>query len=99
MKKLSLLVLGVSAMSALMVTAAIFADPEPHLPTITITAPVALSATKSITTVAGMPPVINPHNLYSETGQNMFNPVVKDDLLRVYVPNLRSNSVTVIDPV
>jgi YVTN family beta-propeller protein len=45
-----------------------------------------------------MPPVINPLNLYSETGANMFNPVVKDDLERVYVPNLRSNDVSVIDP-
>ncbi|WP_243405443.1 YncE family protein [Solimicrobium silvestre] len=45
-----------------------------------------------------MPPVINPQNIYSENGANMFNPVVKDDLPRIYVPNLRSNDVTVIDP-
>lgn len=87
MKKLSLF--GVS----LLVTAAIFAAPQANSPTASNTAP------KAIATVPGMPAVVNPLNLYSETGANMFNPVVKDDLQRVYVPNLRSNSVTVIDPV
>lgn len=51
-----------------------------------------------IPTVAGMPGVSNPRNLYSDTGANQFNPVVKGDLERVYVPNLRGNDVTVIDP-
>ncbi len=54
---------------------------------------------KPVVTVAGMPAVINPLNLYSETGANMFSPVVKDDLPRIYVPNLRSRNVSVIDPV
>ncbi|MEO7955016.1 MAG: hypothetical protein ABIR35_13135, partial [Polaromonas sp.] len=45
-----------------------------------------------------MPPVADADNLYSETRTDNFNPAVKDDLERVYVPNLRSNDVSVIDP-
>ena len=52
----------------------------------------------SVTTVNGMPPVIDPHNLYSETTAGKLSATVKDHLERVYVPNLRSNDVTVIDP-
>ena len=52
----------------------------------------------AIATVAGMPPVVDPNNLYSETsGPEHVNPALKDDLVRVYVPNLRGNSVSVID--
>ncbi|MEO7051843.1 MAG: YncE family protein, partial [Rhodanobacter sp.] len=49
-------------------------------------------------TVAGMPAVVNPANLYSESGANHFSPAVKGALQRVYVPNLRSDDVYVIDP-
>ena len=51
-----------------------------------------------ITTVDGMPPVLDADNLYSETRTDQFKADVKDDLERVYVPNLRSNAVSVIDP-
>ena len=51
-----------------------------------------------ITTVPGMPAVVDARNLYSETGSTHLSPQVKDDLERVYVPNLRSNDVSVIDP-
>ncbi|WP_287985709.1 YncE family protein [Piscinibacter sp.] len=43
-----------------------------------------------------MPPVPVASNLYSETGK--FSEVVKGDLERIYVPNLRSNDVYVVDP-
>jgi YVTN family beta-propeller protein len=46
----------------------------------------------------GMPPVVDPHNLYSQAGANMFSPAVAGALPRVYVPNLRGGDVTVIDP-
>ncbi|HEU0231419.1 MAG TPA: YncE family protein [Burkholderiaceae bacterium] len=59
--------------------------------------PVASAAT-SIDTVPGMPPVVNPNNLYSEAGVNHFSPAVAGALSRVYVPNVRSNDVYVIDP-
>ncbi|SDG44789.1 hypothetical protein [Paraburkholderia phenazinium] len=56
------------------------------------------AAAASVTTVAGMPPVVNPANLYSEAGVNHLSPAVAGALQRVYVPNLRSNDVYVIDP-
>lgn len=46
----------------------------------------------------GMPPVPDPHNLYSETTADHLSPQVQGHLQRVYVPNLRSNDVYVIDP-
>ena len=58
----------------------------------------AAFAASSVTTVAGMPPVTNANNMYSEAGFNHFSPAVAGALQRVYVPNLRSNDVYVIDP-
>jgi YVTN family beta-propeller protein len=49
-------------------------------------------------TVPGMPPVINPSNLYGEAAAGRLSPAVADALPRVYVPNRQSNSVFVIDP-
>jgi len=56
------------------------------------------SAASPIKTVPGMPPVIDPNNLYSETQAGKLSPVVSGALPRVYVPNRQSNDVTVIDP-
>lgn len=59
----------------------------------------AAVAVPGITTVPGMPPVVDAHNLYSETnGPARIQPAVKEDLARIYVPNLRSKDVYVIDP-
>ncbi|MEO8987765.1 MAG: YncE family protein [Rhodanobacter sp.] len=58
----------------------------------------AAHAAPTVVTVAGMPPVVNPANLYSESGANDLSPAVKGALQRVYVPNLRSDDVYVIDP-
>jgi YVTN family beta-propeller protein len=44
-----------------------------------------------------MPPVPDPKNLYSETGAGRLSPVVATHLPRVYVPNVKANTVTVID--
>jgi YVTN family beta-propeller protein len=55
-------------------------------------------APEPIVTVPGMPPVIDPTNLYSETGADRVSAALKNDLPRVYVPNRRSNTVSVIDP-
>ena len=55
-------------------------------------------AAPAVATVAGMPPVTNAANLYSEAGVNRLSPAVAGALPRVYVPNLRSNDVYVIDP-
>ena len=51
-----------------------------------------------VQTVPGMPPVADPANLYSETAAHKMRPDVAKALPRVYVPNRRSNDVTVIDP-
>jgi len=51
-----------------------------------------------IETVPGMPAVVDPKNLYSETAAGHMSPAVSGQLERVYVPNLRSNDVYVIDP-
>ncbi|MBS0521417.1 MAG: YncE family protein [Proteobacteria bacterium] len=56
------------------------------------------TAAKSVATVPGMPPVIDPSNLYSETVAGKMSPAVQGALSRIYVPNRRGNSVTVIDP-
>lgn len=49
-------------------------------------------------TVPGMPPVLNDNNIYSEQGVNKMSPIVANHKPLVYVPNNRSDSVTVIDP-
>jgi YVTN family beta-propeller protein len=53
---------------------------------------------RTIQTVPGMPPVVDPNNLYSETKPDKLSPVVAKHLHRVYVPNRTSNDVWVIDP-
>src|SRR5215813_5673673 len=52
---------------------------------------------RPIETVPGMPPVVDPSNLYSETRPDKLSPAVANALPRVYVPNLKSNDVWVID--
>lgn len=53
---------------------------------------------RAVETVSGMPPVVDPENLYSEMGANHFSPAVEGALYRVYVPDRISGDVTVIDP-
>jgi len=55
-------------------------------------------AANAVQTVPGMPGVPDPSNLYSEARAGMLADKVKGDLPRVYVPNLQSNDVYVIDP-
>ncbi len=45
-----------------------------------------------------IPPVVDPGNLYSETGPGKLSDAVTGHLARVYVPNRISNDVYVIDP-
>ena len=51
-----------------------------------------------VATVPGMPPVVNSSNLYSEASAGQLSPAVANALPRIYVPNLRSNDIYVIDP-
>jgi YVTN family beta-propeller protein len=66
--------------------------------TLTLLAGIAVGAHGQPVTVPGMPPVIDPHNIFSETVPAKVSPAVAQDLPRVYVPNLRSDDVYVIDP-
>lgn len=56
------------------------------------------AAPAPVQTVAGMPPVVNAQNLYSEIGVNKFSPATAGALSRIYVPNIKSSDVYVIDP-
>jgi YVTN family beta-propeller protein len=55
-------------------------------------------AADPVNTLPGMPPVVDPANLYGETAAGHLSPAVQGALSRIYVPNLRSNDVYVIDP-
>jgi YVTN family beta-propeller protein len=55
-------------------------------------------APSPVATVPGMPPVPDAANLYSEAAAGKMSAAVAADLPRVYVPNVRSNDVYVIDP-
>ncbi|WP_328861806.1 YncE family protein [Streptomyces sp. NBC_00306] len=46
----------------------------------------------------GMPPVLNPKDVYAADRPGMFSPAVKGFPSRIYVPNTNSNTVSVIDP-
>ena len=56
------------------------------------------AAPRSVQTLPGMPTVVDPNNLYSETRSDKLSTVVAKHLPRVYVPNRSSNDVWVIDP-
>src|SRR6266404_6146484 len=53
----------------------------------------------TLDTFPGMPPVTDPVNLYRGAAAGELSPAAAEALPRVYVPNLRSNDVYVIDPV
>src|SRR5205085_4691038 len=46
----------------------------------------------------GIPPVVDPRNVYSETTAGKLSPATAGALQRVYVPNVKSGDVYVIDP-
>jgi YVTN family beta-propeller protein len=52
----------------------------------------------AVATVPGMAPVPDPTNLYSETAAGKMSPNVAGALERVYVPNHKGHTVSVIDP-
>ena len=60
-----------------------------------VSAPAAMGVHSSL---PGMPPLSDPKNVYGDIGPGHMSALVKDQLARVYVPNLRSNDVYVIDP-
>jgi YVTN family beta-propeller protein len=87
---------GAAALGWMAVTQA--QSPAP-LPTTTPAASApAAPAPPAVATVPGMPPVVDAKNLYTEQGAGKVQAVIAGDLPRVYVPNLRSGDVYVIDP-
>ena len=62
------------------------------------TRPQSVPVAAVVATVPGMPGVADPANLYSETAAGKLSPAVQGALPRVYVPNRRANTVSVIDP-
>jgi YVTN family beta-propeller protein len=65
---------------------------------VTIGAMAAASLASAVETVPGMPPVVDPNNLYSETAADKMSAATDGALRRVYVPHVQSNDVYVIDP-
>jgi YVTN family beta-propeller protein len=65
---------------------------------ITVAQPSAVVPMPAIATVPGMPPVMDAANLYADATAGKLSAAVAGDLPRVYVPNVKSNDVYVIDP-
>ena len=59
---------------------------------------IGIHAAGPVVTVPGMPPVVDPLNLYSETTEGKMSPAAQGALPLVYVPNVQSSDVYVIDP-
>ena len=56
------------------------------------------SATDPAAPLPGMPPVLDPHDIYVADLPGRLSPAVKDYPARIYVPNSGSNTVDVINP-
>src|ERR1700716_2014089 len=57
-----------------------------------------VTGTVTGTALPGMPPVLDPKDIYAADRPNALSPVVKTFPSLVYVPNSDSNAVDVIDP-
>jgi DNA-binding beta-propeller fold protein YncE len=60
--------------------------------------PSAAPTAPAVTVLPGMPPVVNPANVYSEAGAGMLSPTAAAAKPLVYVPHSGSGEVMVIDP-
>jgi len=80
---------AMAAMSADASGVASFTPPTPVAP--------STSPAPTIDVLPGMPPVVDPHNIYSEAGVNMLGAVAQQSKAYAYVPNTKSGDVWVID--
>jgi YVTN family beta-propeller protein len=55
-------------------------------------------APSKVNVLPGMPPVLDPSNVYSADGPGMISPVAAHFPARIYVPNSKSDTVDIIDP-
>ncbi|MFF3908710.1 hypothetical protein ACFYZJ_22615 [Streptomyces sp. NPDC001848] len=60
--------------------------------------PVQRAQPQALQGLPGMPPVLDPKDVYAADRPGQLSPVVKDFPSRVYVPNTNSDTVSVIDP-
>lgn len=58
----------------------------------------SFSIAKNIHKLNNTPPISHAYNIYANAGPNMFSEIVRNALPRIYVPNTRDNTVSVIDP-
>jgi len=63
-----------------------------------LAAPVLLAQAQTPGTLPGMPPLVDPQNLYSQSAAGKLGTATAGALSRIYVPNLKSGDVYVIDP-
>jgi DNA-binding beta-propeller fold protein YncE len=66
-------------------------------PTTTVLAGAAATAAAGVAPLPGMPPPLDPHDLYAADRPGRLSRVVRSDPALVYVPNSGSNTVDVID--
>ena len=59
--------------------------------------PPAAPVAPAVDVLPGMPPVVDPNNIYSEAGANMLGPSARQSKAYAYVPHSKSGDVWVID--
>jgi YVTN family beta-propeller protein len=94
---------SLAALAALCVSAACSSSTQPSSTSGKASSPGPASAANSqpdkpLNLLPGMPPVLDRNDIYSADRPNELSPVVKDFPSLVYVPNSKSNSVSIIDP-
>ncbi|HXE13473.1 MAG TPA: cytochrome D1 domain-containing protein [Bryobacteraceae bacterium] len=89
----------------LMVAAGLFALPAAWLPLHAVDAArapgilfAAAPPPDGYSLLPGMPPLLDPNNVYSADRPGMLSPAVNGVPYRVYVPNSKSDTVDIIDP-
>jgi YVTN family beta-propeller protein len=58
----------------------------------------SVTATQSLDLLPGMPPLVDPHDVYAAARPGNLSPIVSGFPERVYVPNSGADTVDVIDP-
>lgn len=94
------LTLAVSAaLSALFLTVACSSSPQPDsLASKSAAAPDKTASSSNLNLLPGMPPVEDVNDIYSADRPDALSDTVKNYPSFVYVPNSKSNSVSIIDP-
>ena len=88
----------VAAVAVLLVAVLIAVWPRHHPHHDTTAATVPPDARRALAAYPGMPPVVDPANIYSEIGPGRVPAAHRNDPPRIYVPNGGSDTVSEIDP-